>query len=37
MASILVYFLLGVQAAEGNALWLRYRVDPQETNHDTEG
>ncbi|MCI6990374.1 MAG: RibD family protein [Clostridiales bacterium] len=31
------FTLLGAQAAEGNALWLRYRVDPQETNHDTEG
>lgn len=31
------FILLGAQAAEGNALWLRYRVDPQETNHDTEG
>ena len=31
------FTLLGAQAAEGNALWLRYRVDSQETNHDTEG
>lgn len=31
------FTLLGAQEAEGNALWLRYRVDPQETNHDTEG
>ncbi len=31
------FTLLGAQAAEGNAFWLRYRVDPQETNHDTEG
>lgn len=31
------FILLGAQAAEGNALWLHYRVDPQETNHDTEG
>lgn len=31
------FTLLGAQAAEGNALLLRYRVDPQETNHDTEG
>lgn len=29
------FTLLGAQAAEGNALWLRYRVDPQETGEDT--
>ena len=31
------FTLLGAQAAEGNALWLRYRVDPQEASQDTEG
>lgn len=29
------FTLLGAQSAEGNALWLRYRVDPQETGEDT--